>query len=55
MSIAENKTRISLIIEKTDKASLEKIAKQENRSFSNCVTTAIKEYIANHSAVDGQK
>ncbi len=52
MAISENKTRISLLIEKSDKAKLEELGKRENRSFSNCITTAIKEYIANHYDTD---
>jgi len=45
MSIASNKVRASIVIEKADKAALEEIAKKEDRSLNYMINKAIKEYI----------
>ena len=43
--IKEDKTRIQVVITKDTKEKLEKLAKQENRSVSNFVSTLITKYI----------
>lgn len=43
--IKEDKTRIQVVITKDTKEKLEKLAKQENRSVSNFVSTLITNYI----------
>lgn len=45
MAIAETKTRMSLVIDKNDKAQLEEIATQQERSVNYCICKAIKQYI----------
>lgn len=45
MTIADNKTRYALTLEKTDKEKLEKIAKEQNRSLNNLIETILKEYL----------
>lgn len=45
MTISDKKTRTLITLEKTDKEKLEKIAKQENRSFNNLVETILKDYL----------
>lgn len=45
MAISDNKTRTLLTLEKGDKALLERIAKDENRSLNNLIETVIKEYL----------
>ena len=45
MSISKDKVRSNLIIEKDLKYKLEKVAKDENRSFNNLVITILKDYI----------
>ncbi|MWF62670.1 DNA-binding protein [Staphylococcus haemolyticus] len=45
MAISDKKTRTLITLEKTDKEKLEKIAKQENRSFNNLVETVLKDYL----------
>lgn len=45
MSIASDKTRISLVIDKEDKTKLEEIAKADDRTLSYIVNKAIKEYL----------
>lgn len=45
MSISDNKTRCSLVIEKEDKAILEQIAKNKERSLNYVINKAIKAYI----------
>lgn len=45
MSISELKTRMSLVIDKSDKEALEKIAKADDRSVNYTINKAIKEYI----------
>lgn len=46
MTIAGNKTRYALTLEKSDKEKLEKIAKEQNRSLNNLIETILKEYLA---------
>lgn len=43
--IAENKTRVILTLEKSDKAKLQELAKSDNRSVNNLITTIIKNYL----------
>lgn len=45
MTIASNKTRYALTLEKSDKEKLEKIAKEQNRSLNNLIETILKEYL----------
>jgi len=45
MTISDKKTRTLITLEKTDKESLERIAKEQNRSFSNLVETILKDYL----------
>ena len=45
MAIADDKTRTLITIRKTDKAKLEKIAQEQNRSFSNLVETILLKYL----------
>lgn len=52
MSISENKTRMSLVLEKKDKALLEDIAKKQERSVNYCICKAIKQYISNNSSTE---
>lgn len=47
MAVSDKKTRTLITLLKTDKEKLERIAKQENRSFSNLVETILKSYLAN--------
>lgn len=46
MSISKDNTRTNLTIPKDLKLELEKIAKQENRSFNNLIITVLKDYVA---------
>lgn len=46
MSVSKDNTRTNLTISKELKSELEKIAKQENRSFNNLVITILKDYVA---------
>lgn len=46
MTIANNKTRYALTLEKSDKEKLEKIAKEQNRSLNNLIETILKQYLA---------
>ena len=43
----DTNTRTLITIPKELKEQLEKIAKKQNRSFSNLVVTILKEYISN--------
>lgn len=43
--IAETNTRTLLTISKEMKAELEKVAKEENRSFNNLVITVLQNYL----------
>lgn len=44
MSISKDKVRANLIIEKDLKVKLEKLAKEQNRSFNNLVITVLMDY-----------
>lgn len=43
--IANDKTRISLVIPKDLKEDLERIAKEENRTLSNFIVTVLKDAV----------
>ena len=45
MTIGKDKTRTNITIEKELKVKLEKLAKQDNRSFNNLVITILKSYV----------
>lgn len=45
MVVSDNKTRTLVTLEKSDKEELEKIAKKQNRSFSNLIQTILKDYL----------
>lgn len=45
MTIAENKTRTLITLEKDVKSQLEKVAKEQNRSFNNLIETILKDYL----------
>lgn len=45
MAISDSKQRMSLVIEKNDKAILEDIAKENDRSVNYVINQAIKEFI----------
>lgn len=45
MTISDKKTRTLITLDKSDKESLERKAKQENRSFNNLVETILKDYL----------
>lgn len=45
MAVADDKTRTLVTLKKTDKEELEKVAKEQNRSFSNLVETILLEYL----------
>ena len=45
MAISDAKQRMSLVIEKNDKITLEDIAKKNDRSVNYVINQAIKEYI----------
>ena len=49
MTISKNNTRTQLTISKELKQQLEKIAKEQNRSFNNLVITILQNYIGNSS------
>ena len=44
--ISDKNTRTLITIEKNLKIELEKIAKEQNRSFNNLVITILKKYIS---------
>ena len=44
MSISDKNTRTNITFPKDLKSELEKIAKEQNRSFNNLVITILKEY-----------
>ena len=46
MSIAENKTRTNITIEKDLKEKIEKLAKEDDRSFNNYLIKVLKEHVA---------
>jgi len=47
MAISKEKVRTQLTINREVKKQLEKIAKEENRSFNNLIETIINEYLNN--------
>ena len=49
MAISDSKQRMSLVIEKNDKAILEDIAKENDRSVNYIINQAIKEFIKKSS------
>ena len=49
MTISKDNTRTQLTISKKLKQQLEKIAKEQNRSFNNLVITILQNYIGNSS------
>lgn len=48
MSISADNTRTNITISKELKTKLEKIAKEQNRSFNNLVITILKDYSSTH-------
>ena len=48
-SISNENTRTNITISKELKAQLEELAKQDNRSFNNYVSTVLKEHVENLS------
>ena len=49
MTISKDNTRTQLTISKELKQQLEKIAKEQNRSFNNLIITILQNYIGNSS------
>jgi len=49
MVVADDKTRTLITLKKTDKAKLEKIAEEQNRSFNNLIETILIEYLKKQS------
>lgn len=49
MAIGKDKTQVLLTLTKEDKATLQQIAEDENRSFTNLINTIIKEYLKERS------
>jgi len=49
MAISQDKVRTIIIIPKDLKKELEKIAKQDNRSFNNLVIKILKDFVSNSS------
>lgn len=45
MSVSDENTRTLITLKKEEKEELEKIAKEQNRSFSNLVQTILKDYL----------
>lgn len=45
MAVSNDKTRTLITLDKSDKVELEKIAKGQNRSFSNLIQTILKDYL----------
>lgn len=45
MAVSNDKTRTLITLDKLDKVELEKIAKEQNRSFSNLIQTILKDYL----------
>jgi len=45
MAVSNDKTRTLITLDKSDKVELEKIAKEQNRSFSNLIQTILKDYL----------
>ena len=55
MAISPFKVRMSLIIDKSDKAELEKIAKTQERSVNYCINKAIKKYLEENTYSEDNK
>lgn len=49
MAISQDKVRTIITIPKDLKKELEKIAKQDNRSFNNLVIKILKDFVSNSS------
>ena len=49
MAISKDKVRTIITIPKDLKKKLEKIAKQDNRSFNNLVIKILKDFVSNSS------
>ncbi len=49
MAISQDKVRTIITISKDLKKKLEKIAKQDNRSFNNLVIKILKDFVSNSS------
>lgn len=47
MTISKDNTRTQLTISKELKSKLEKLAKEDNRSFNNLVVTILSNYVDN--------
>lgn len=47
MAIRDTKTRTNITIEKDLKEKLEKLAKEDDRSFNNYLMQILKEHVAN--------
>lgn len=45
MTISDKKTRTLITLEKENKEKLERIAKEQNRSFNNLIETILKDYL----------
>lgn len=45
MAVSKDKTRTLITLDRSDKEKLEKIAKEQNRSFSNLIQTILKDYL----------
>lgn len=45
MVISNDKVRYSLTIDKEDKARLQEISKEQNRSLNNLIETVLKDYL----------
>ena len=52
MAIGKDKTQVLLTLTKEDKAELQQIADNENRSFTNLINTIIKNYLKEHRGED---
>ena len=47
--IAESKVKTTIVMEKTLKAALEKIACEQQRSFNNLMVKIVSDYVSNSS------
>ncbi len=52
MAIGKDKTQVLLTLTKEDKAELQQIADNENRTFTNLINTIIKNYLKEHRGED---
>lgn len=52
MAVGKDKTQVLLTLTKEDKAKLQQIADNENRSFTNLINTIIKNYLKDHTEED---